>query len=148
MTNVICANRPFTINTSPGAAELPCVLLCATDGFFGYVDTPARFELVLLETLLSAQDCLHWAGQLAELVGSYTGDDASLVLAAFGFADFGALRASFRERLEYLRAVHAAPMDAVPPADRQALVVARERSWQAYRDGYERRLAAGCRERP
>ncbi|WP_410564502.1 serine/threonine protein phosphatase [Amycolatopsis sp. cmx-4-61] len=148
MTNVICADRPFTINTGPGSAQLPCILLCATDGFFGYVDTPARFELVLLETLLSSQDCLHWMGQLAERVCSYTGDDASLALTAFGFTDFASLRASFRERLEHLRVAHAVPMDGVPPADRQALVVARERSWEAYRVSYERRLATAFRDRP
>ncbi|MEQ0560556.1 serine/threonine protein phosphatase [Amycolatopsis sp. NEAU-NG30] len=146
MTNVICANQPFRINASPGTADLPCVLLCATDGFFGYVDTPARFELLLLETLLSSQDCLHWAGQLAERVGSYTGDDASLAMAAFGFTDFAALRASFRARLDYLRQAHACPMDDVASAGRPALVTARERSWQAYRDGYERRIATGSRE--
>lgn len=146
MTNLICANRPFTINSCPGSAETPCVLLCATDGFFGYVDTPARFEFILLETLLSAQDCMHWAGLLAERVSSYTGDDASLALAAFGFAGFDALRASFRERLEYLRNAHALPMDQVPPANRHALTTAREASWHAYRGGYERRLTSGPRE--
>jgi serine/threonine protein phosphatase PrpC len=146
MTNLVCANQPFRINTRPGSAELPCVLLCATDGFFGYVDTPARFELILLETLLSAQDCMHWAGLLAERVSTYTGDDASLALAAFGFADFDALRASFRERLEHLRVTHALPMDRVPAGDRQALAAAREASWHAYRGGYERRLATGAQE--
>jgi serine/threonine protein phosphatase PrpC len=124
MTNMISADRRFEINRWPGEALLPCVLVCATDGFFGYVDTPAQFEHVLWETLLSAQDSTHWAVLLAERVNSYTGDDASLAVAALGFSDFDAFRASFRHRAGAIRIKH----------------VAREESWQLYRGAYERRL--------
>ena len=145
MTNVVCAGRPFEIHECRGRSALPCLLICATDGFFGYVDTPAQFELLLWETLLSAQDCLHWSVLLAERVSEYTGDDASIAVVGLGFADFAALRASFRERADLLDVEHAEPMRRVRPGDQPALVAAREASWQAYRRDYERRLPGrGC----
>jgi hypothetical protein len=126
-----------------GSAALPCLLICATDGFFGYVETPAQFEQLLWETLLSAQDILHWSGLLAERVGSYTGDDASLAVVGIGFEDFDALRASFRQRADFLDAEHTALLRQVRPGDQAGLVAARETSWQRYRPDYERRLPDG-----
>lgn len=140
MTNMVCVGRDFRVNAMPGNAPLPCVLLCATDGCFGYVDTPALFELLLWETLEFAQDGRHWAALLADRIASVTRDDASLVLLALGFPGLDVLKASFRARLNLLRAEHGRPMAAVPQADRAALVAARELSWQFYRRDYERRL--------
>jgi len=146
MTNMVCAGRDFRINTARGHATLPCVLLCATDGFFGYVSTPALFELLLWETLLSAQDSRHWAALLADRVSSFTKDDASLVLVALGFSDLDVLKASFRDRLALLRREHGDRMDTVAPDDRPALIRARERSWRSYRGTYERRLPRTAEE--
>jgi serine/threonine protein phosphatase PrpC len=140
MTNMVSADRPFELNRWRGRAGLPCLLICATDGFFGYVDTPARFEHMLWSTLLTAQDLAHWGGLLIETVGSYTGDDASLVLVALGLRGFDELRVRFRCRAEDLRQEHADPMDGIRPGDQPELVAARERSWRRYRPIYERRL--------
>ncbi len=140
MTNMVCVGREFRVNAVSGHAPLPCVLVCATDGCFGYVDTPALFELLLWETLESAQDSRHWAALLADRISTVTRDDASLVLVALGFADLDVLKASFRARRTLLRAEHGAPMAAVASDNRAALVAARERSWRSYRGDYERRL--------
>jgi hypothetical protein len=140
MTNVVCSDRPFEINSCTGSAVLPCLLICATDGFFGYVETPAQFEQLLWETLLSAQDILHWSGLLAERVVSYTGDDASLAVVGIGFEDFDALRASFRQRADFLDGEHTELIRQVRPGDQAGLVAARETSWHRYRPDYERRL--------
>ncbi len=140
MTNMVSAGRPFELNRSPGSAPLPCVLICATDGFFGYVDTPAQFENMLWDTMASAQDMRHWGSMLTSRVESFTGDDASLALVGLGFDDLPDLRAHFAPRARRVRVEHAEPMAHVPPGNRTALVTARERSWQSYRRDYERRL--------
>jgi len=139
---MVSAGRPFALNRWRGRAYLPCLLVCATDGFFGYVDTPAQFEHVLLSTLLSAQDIKHWSALLTERVGSYTGDDASLVLVSLGLRGFDELRVHFRQRAEEIRHEHAEPMERVRPGDQPELVAARERSWHHYRPSYEHRLPA------
>ncbi|MGW0516125.1 protein phosphatase 2C domain-containing protein [Crossiella sp. NPDC003009] len=140
MTNMVHAGGSFAINRWRGVAQAPCVLITATDGFFGYVGTPAEFEHLLWETLLAARDAMDWSALLAERVNSYTKDDASIAIVALGFADFAALRASFPCRFDRLRTEHAEPMRRATSKGRAALVETREHSWLAYRDGYERRL--------
>jgi serine/threonine protein phosphatase PrpC len=139
MTNVICADRDFEIETHPITLAAPTVLLCATDGFFGYVDTPAQFERHLLSTLQHADNGLDWAERLSGRVMSYSADDASLSLVALGYRDFHALRASFRRRTDDVLRFYSGPP--VDPADQDG----GRRRWQAetwdrYRPGYERWL--------
>jgi hypothetical protein len=140
MTNLVSAGAAFTLHSVPGSAALPCLLVCATDGFFGYLQTPAQFEHMVLDCLMSAQDVRHWSALLAQRVESCTGDDASLAVVALGFEGFGELRASFQPRAELVSAQHAEPMRGVPPDNSAAIRVARERSWHQYRRDYERRL--------
>jgi serine/threonine protein phosphatase PrpC len=135
MTNLLSADRPFTVAAhparGPGAFPLPCVLLAATDGFSGYVRTPAHFEWVLLDALMRARDTAGWAAGLREAVRGYTADDASLSLAAFGFADFPRLREAYRGRHESVRRRY---MTGAPQDDRGW----QDDAWAAYRPGYER----------
>jgi serine/threonine protein phosphatase PrpC len=142
MTNLVSAEREFRVNTAPGAAPLPAVLITATDGFFGYVRTPAEFEHVLLSTMGTATDAGGWAEALCDRAHSASGDDASLALLAVGFGDFPDLQHGFAGRAGYVRARHWAPMEDVRPEDRDGLVAAREDSWMRYRPSYERRLPA------
>lgn len=142
MTNMVCADRPFRISEKHDEAELPCLLLCATDGFFGYVTTPAQFEHVLLRTLERAPTPKGWAETVAAEVIGYTGDDASLVVLALGFRDFDELRDAMRGRLEALE--HALqPVLAVAEGDGEALKREREASWAAYRLDYESLMPEG-----
>lgn len=105
MTNVICADRPFRVDQADTEIPLPCVLVCATDGFFGYVDTPAHVDCHLLRELRDARDAADWADLLCARVTGYTGDDASLSLVAIGYRDFEHLRDAFSRRTnEVLRA--------------------------------------------
>ncbi|MFE9703546.1 serine/threonine protein phosphatase [Streptomyces sp. NPDC005930] len=135
MTNVICADRDFTLSAHHGEFQEPCVLLAATDGFFGYVHTPAQFECVLLDTLGRARDMDDWADLLRRAVMPATGDDASLSLAALGFGDFGRLRAAFAERHALL--VRRGYPD-VPSGDGPDAVHRwQERTWDSYRPAYE-----------
>jgi len=146
MTNLICADREFTLSAhpaaGPGALPVPCVLVAATDGFFGYVHTPGQFECVLLGALVGARDMDDWVRQLGRMVGGYTADDASLAVAAVGFAGFADLRTAFRERHD---TVWRRYMDSVPPLDdrmdgRERAELLRQwqdATWAAYRPSYE-----------
>ncbi|MFF5298668.1 serine/threonine protein phosphatase [Streptomyces sp. NPDC013161] len=147
MTNLVCADRDFDIDTQHLITPLPCVLVAATDGFFGYVHTPADFEHLLLRTLEQAGSAAEWAHLLRREVESYTADDASLALLCLGHPDFGDLRARFTPRLKRLTdqvswgrpsALTTAPDPAADPHETAAHVKAwQDQSWQAYRHGYE-----------
>lgn len=148
MTNLICADRDFVIDAQrPVPIQLPCVLVAATDGFFGYVHTPGDFEHVLLYTLQQAHHAAEWADQLRRAVQSYTADDASLALVGLGFRDFTELRTHFAPRLRKLidqqsldkpSALAHGPAPGADPRETAAQIKTwQDRSWQAYRHGYE-----------
>ncbi|TDD53362.1 serine/threonine protein phosphatase [Saccharopolyspora elongata] len=140
MTNMVSANRRFTIHAAPGHAAIPCLLVCATDGFFGYLNTPAEFEFLLLDTMANAADLTDWSTLLTQTVSSYTGDDASLALVALGFDDFDQLRADFEWRRSALQAEHIEPTRRASDGDRESFVAARMESWKLYRGSYEQRM--------
>ncbi|MGH3240617.1 MAG: hypothetical protein ACRDNL_09555 [Spirillospora sp.] len=135
MTNVICADRPFRVDRADGEVPLPCVLVCATDGFFGYVDTPAHFECHLLRELRDARDAADWADLLRARVTGYTADDASLSLVAIGYRDFEHLQGAFSHRTDEVLRTHWPAGPRLPDPEFRAW---RSRSWHAYRPGYER----------
>jgi serine/threonine protein phosphatase PrpC len=140
MTNVVCADRPFRIDAHRLVLALPCVLVAATDGFFGYVHAPPHFECHLLDTLRRSADVRDWSRRLADRVASYTGDDASLAMVGLGYAGFGALRDAFAARAEAVREQHWTPWHGQDPADEAAARRLRTESWDRYRAGYELRM--------
>lgn len=147
MNNRISADGRYHIHDERDEMTPPCVLLCATDGFFNYVQTPAHFEHVLLSTLSEAADATSWAAQLGVRVQEYTQDDASLALAAIGYRDFSHLQHSFAHRLATLSADHWRPFQELGAAEDDAFRKARVDSWHKYRVGYERRILRPTGER-
>lgn len=145
MTNLVSAAGDFRVHRyGPNRVDRPFVLLCATDGFFNYVGTPALFECGLLSELHGATDVRDWGRRLARWVRERAADDASLALVAVGFADFEAMRAAFDPRGRYLYEKHWYPMDAYlqtasnlsKEEQREALIAVRNDSWQSYRETY------------
>ncbi|MEU9294784.1 serine/threonine protein phosphatase [Streptomyces sp. NPDC048266] len=164
MTNIICADREFTVDTQHLASfDMPCVLIAATDGYFGYVHTPADFEHLLLSTLRQADNEYEWADLLRRGVQEYTGDDASLALLALGHGDFASLVATYEQRYSELTGRHLrgrpAALDRTAPGpgdgdagqedDRETHARVRawqDQSWQTYRAGYETYLPSAAEE--
>ncbi|MEE1772745.1 serine/threonine protein phosphatase [Streptomyces sp. JV185] len=145
MTNVICADRGFFVEERDFKFPLPCVLVTATDGFFGYVHTPADFENTLLSTLQNASSEAEWADLIRREVQAYTADDASLGLVALGFKDFSQLRSRFSARQEFIsgfcrtnRPTGAAPAPAVRAWQ--------DGTWHDYRARYEEYMPASQEE--
>ncbi|MQY05859.1 protein phosphatase 2C domain-containing protein [Actinomadura macrotermitis] len=142
LTNVISASAPFFVQEHRRLLDLPCVLVCATDGFFGYVQTPAHFEHLLLATLRDAASMDDWMERLRHDVMGYTTDDASLGVVVLACAGFAELKEMFAARTREVEREywHTRPrMDAGPPgADDKAGRRWRQKTWDDYRDGYER----------
>ncbi|WKX73097.1 serine/threonine protein phosphatase [Streptomyces sp. XD-27] len=136
MTNSVCADREFEIDSQRMAFPLPCVLLAATDGFFGYVQTPGDFEWLLLDTLMRARTPVEWADLLRREVQGYTADDASLALVALGYRDLSQIRAAFADRHDTMTKHYARTR---PPAAATAAETRgwQDAAWQAYRTDYE-----------
>jgi hypothetical protein len=144
MTNLVCADRPFEINQQTVSVQAPVVVLSSTDGCFGYVQTPAHYEYLLLRTLSASASMREWAERmLAELKG-FTGDDASLSVAAVGFRSFDELRDAMGPRYEALTAEHWQPFADLDGEDVELFNERRRASWERYRSGYEAFLPEGA----
>lgn len=80
----------------------PCVVMTATDGCFGYVESPIHFEILLLDTLLQSYCIEDWQEKLFGILKKISADDYTMCLAGFGYATFDELRATFEKRHEFL----------------------------------------------
>ena len=97
ISNCICADRDFTIHHNPiELKKEPIIILCATDGCFGYYQTPMHFEYVLKSSLQKAKNENEWEQMIKDEVLKVTGDDCSLSLIAKGYSSFEELKKSMK----------------------------------------------------
>jgi serine/threonine protein phosphatase PrpC len=143
MSNMVSASNRFEITTSRVVHTGPGVVLCATDGVFGYVRTPGEVECVLLQTLQGSSDPGSWGDRLVARISGYTGDDATLALAAIGFADFGSLKSAFAMRAADVDAEQHLPFANVDPTDHDTLSSIRAKTWSTYQTGYTALMPGG-----
>ena len=150
LTNHIGAGIQFRVNERILRGEgKPCVLMCATDGFFGYVPTPAIFEYHLLNMLDSADTLQHWGELLAGWRLRTSADDATLALVAVGFEDIADVRTSFLSRLRQLADRYWKPLQRLgngPLSEHgrwQQMVEYRVAAWESYRDRYTELMPTG-----
>lgn len=163
VSNAMSADTDFRVNHREVELRAPFLVLCATDGCFGYVRSPMHFEHMVLRHLVAARSVEAWSATLQAEIASVTGDDAAMSVLGVG-GDLEELRALLAPRLEELERSFVRPIDdLVDAAERaeRALDDARRRLaeesagvWRAYKVGYEQHLRAepagdaGPREEP
>ena len=97
ISNCICIDRDYTIHHKTIELEKePVIVLSATDGCFGYYQTPMHFEYVLKSCLQKAKDEEEWKQLIKEDLLKVTGDDCSLSLVAKGFSAFDDLKKTMK----------------------------------------------------
>ena len=102
LTNIISADKEFTIHSRTIEFSQPCILFSASDGCFAYLSSPMAFELVLLKTLIQAENVVAWESSLREEISERAGDDQTMALAAFGFSSFANMKSYYFERYQYM----------------------------------------------
>lgn len=98
MTNVINAGNPFSIHSKKIVREKPCILLTATDGCFGYLNSPMEFEYLLVDSLVNSKNISEWKESLDERMREVTGDDYTLCVAIYGFKNFDDIKKNLVKR--------------------------------------------------
>lgn len=89
ISNCICTDRDFTIHHNHiELSKEPVIILCATDGCFGYFPTPMHFEHMLKNCLRKSRDEKDWQERINQCIQKVTGDDTSLSLIGVGFSSF------------------------------------------------------------
>ena len=149
VSNAISADTDFQVSYRRVALEAPFLVVCATDGCFGYLQTPMHFEHLVLKTLLGARSVEAWSRAVQADISAVTGDDAAMTVMGVG-ADLEDFQSLFAPRLAELEESFIAPLDrlslAVQEAER-ALDAARKRHreetsalWGRYQPDFERHL--------
>ncbi|MCE3277456.1 MAG: hypothetical protein K0R13_3311, partial [Propionibacteriaceae bacterium] len=147
VSNAMSADTAFHINYRRVELWSPFLVVCATDGCFGYVRTPMHFEYLVLRHLLEARNTEAWSSALQAEIAAVTGDDAAMSTLGVG-ADLQEFQKLFVPRVAELASDFIEPLDelsnAVTRAE-QELRALRERQldemterWNQYKSGYER----------
>jgi len=149
VSNAMSADTEFHVNYRKVELQAPFLVVCATDGCFGYVSTPMHFEDMVLRHLLEARDPEAWSASLQSEITAVTGDDAAMAVLGVG-ADFQEFQTLFAARAAALAADVIEPLDELSQAviraeqELQALQADRldemARIWHTYKYGYERYL--------
>ena len=151
VSNAMSADTEFHVNYRRVELAAPFLLVCATDGCFGYLPSPMHFERLVLSTLTDARTAAGWSQTLQDEVAAITGDDAAMSVMAVG-ADLGELQTLYAARVDELEQQFTTPIDdlarSVQRAEQELEMVRRrqladtQRLWSRYQPGYERYLHA------
>ncbi|TAE15001.1 MAG: hypothetical protein EAZ95_09245 [Bacteroidetes bacterium] len=133
ITNCAHAEGNFTIRSVAHVVDEPILFLVATDGCFGYVQTPMHFEYILLETLMQSHyDMEDWSEKMKESLLTITGDDMSLALCAWGFQSLEAIKSYFYTRYETLQKDYIQVWQEGKELDAEL----ENRLWERYKESY------------
>lgn len=126
LSNLVSADGDYRINSARIICRAPAIVIAATDGAFSYLPSPMHFEWLITDTLMHADSPGDWERRIDAQLAEVAADDATLVMATFGWRDFECMRRDFAVRHEYLfNALNGA-------ATRDEL----RTLWQEYRQGY------------
>ena len=146
VSNAMSADTEFHVNYRKVELRAPFLVVCATDGCFGYVRTPMHFEHMVLSHLENARSTEAWSSALQAEITAVTGDDAAMTVLGVG-TSFNEFQKLFAPRVTELARDFIAPLDelsnAVSRAE-QELKALRSRQlgetaqiWSRYKPEYE-----------
>jgi serine/threonine protein phosphatase PrpC len=149
VSNALSADTEFHINYRRVELHSPFLVVCATDGCFGYVRTPMHFEYLVLRHLLEARSTEAWSSALQAEISAVTGDDAAMSTLGVG-ADLQEFQKLFAPRVAELASDFIEPLDdlsdAVTRAEQELRALQSRQldemteRWNRYKSEYERYL--------
>ena len=110
LTNLLSAETEGTLSGRRMRAATPCVAMVATDGAYAYLKTPMEMEWLLLSTLYDATSMAGWQKKIQNTLVKVASDDSTLLLTAFGYQDFNAIRAGLDVRRLALQQEYITPV--------------------------------------
>lgn len=129
LTNVISSDGNYEIHSDTFETDIPCVVIAATDGCFGYIPTPMHFEYMLLVCLCNSTSYTDWKENIGKCLKEISGDDATMCVAVFGKKSFSEMKNSFFERKMFLEEKYIVPLENSDDEIVQTL-------WSEYKTGY------------
>lgn len=146
ISNCICADRDFQINHKHIDIDIqPIIVLCATDGCFGYYPTPMHFEYILKKSLQEAKDESDWQTRVEKSLLKVTGDDTSLALVGVGYDSFKQFKSMANKPIEGIDKIrkHESRMAQLKrelAQEKDAFVQSTQSGWERYKRQYMKHL--------
>jgi len=101
-TNVISAGYAFDIHKKNMRITNPAIVICATDGCYGYLESPIHFEYMLLKCMEMAESFDGWKSNIESYLSRVAGDDFTITLAVYGYGDYENMKSMYMNRRLYL----------------------------------------------
>jgi serine/threonine protein phosphatase PrpC len=113
LSNFVNVDVDFTIHEHTQEIEKPCLLITATDGCFGYLESPAHFEYQILKHLVNAFNLDEWKANLSNELREIAADDISFSLLSIGYDEnsFDKLKSDLRNRFQSLENTFILPLE-------------------------------------
>ena len=102
LSNVVNIDSEFSFHVRTVDFSSPFAVLTASDGIFGYVRTPMDFENLLLQSMVKAATFEEFESAFRQSVSEISGDDATAIMAFYGWNNFSAIKRSFGRRSAYV----------------------------------------------
>ena len=102
LANVINIDTDFTLTRQSMDVLGPFAVMCATDGFFGYSKTPMHLERDFLNCLNTASSFEDFEKKCDDVIGGAAGDDATAVMAFYGWRSLANIQADFAKRIRFI----------------------------------------------
>lgn len=132
LSRLLCADRHAEISLRRLRAPLPCMILTATDGAYSSLMNPMEFEMLLLDTLMSARSWESWEKKLSNRLKKLAQDDATLLLEPCGVSGFDEMKQKLLPRRAILQ------KQFVTPCRRHCGNTAYQKEkWLLYRETYD-----------
>ena len=98
MSDMPNADTDFTIKLVRISVPLPCAVMCASDGMFGFLRSPMDYEYTLLNCLALSSSLSDFETRFKDAIVKVTGDDSTCVMSFYGWDSFEKIKLDFAAR--------------------------------------------------
>lgn len=127
LSDMLNGDKEFRVKTLRLDTAMPCAVICATDGVFGYLRSPMDFEHLFLQSIGKSDNFARMEDYLRDEIVRVTGDDSTCVISFYGWGSFARLKA----RTEARRSEVAALIARIDGAEDQEAAL--QEVWKDYR---------------
>jgi len=130
LSEVLNADKPYTVKTRRLGLTYPCAVICATDGVFGYLRSPMDFEYLMLDSLMRSESFAQFEETFRAEIVKVTGDDCACIMSFYGWGSFENVRKKLNARYQEVSSM-ISTLDAAMNTDAFEQVL--DHTWTAYR---------------
>lgn len=132
MSNVLSSDGDYVLHSKAFSVTEPVMIISASDGAYGYVNTPMDFEYLIVKTICQSETPSEFRAGLFNELKERAGDDVTFAYMNIGFGSYKGLRSYFAKRKKELEDKYITKLD----ANRGNLSISAS-LWEIYKNGYE-----------